>query len=226
MERWRDDGKSPAYASTTRERMRPLLLRRAWRLLSSNLVDGGERRASTSLVASKSGRDGPAHTAGVEAAGGLTQRVGEGVAQDLRRNLLAAALGESLADFLLTVEVTLEVFQDGLRQRWWLGGFPGCVRRESPPFSSSAARAALFFLVRRAFPDTHRGRFYFPVDPIGQRIGRGESRSPAPSYRGFSTSVGSPALDNERFLRREMRINQKGRGGANASCVSAPAMSG
>ena len=51
-----------------------------------------------------------------------------------------------------------------------------------------------------AFPQTHQGRFCFPVDPIDQRIGTEETRSPAPSHRGFSSSVGSPAFDGRTFL--------------------------
>jgi hypothetical protein len=63
-----------------------------------------------------------------------------------------------------------------------------------------------------AFPQTHQGRFCFPVDPIDQRIGAEETRSPAPSHRGFSSSVGSPAFYGRTFLMLVILIHQKGRG--------------
>ena len=96
-------------------------------------------------------------------------------------------------------------------QRWWLG-LRGCVRRESTQPSGNAASAAGMFLLICAFPQTHQGRFCFPVDPIDQRIGTEESRSPAPSHRGFSSSVGSPAFYGRTFLMLGILIHQKGRG--------------
>ena len=96
-------------------------------------------------------------------------------------------------------------------QRWWLG-LRGCVRRESAQPCGNAARAAGIFLLICAFPQTHQGRFCFPVDPIDQRIGTEESRSSVPSHRGFSSSVGSPAFYGRTFLMLLIPIHALGRG--------------
>jgi len=50
----------------------------------------------------------------------------------------------------------------------------------------------------------------FPVDPIDQRIDAGKTRSPAPSHRGFSSSVGSPAFYGRTFLMLGLLIQRGG----------------